>query len=730
MDAAPKEDILLLADEKFDFDLSLSSLSANEDDEVFFGPVGHKERCIAASLSNRTPEQPPGPASGSPGTWSPLTGEKFVEVYREAHLLALQIESLGRREAAQAARPAEPQSQDVERFVQESKLKIHLFEEEQKVAKSPTSLKRETFCVSESSLTTLPLLPPSGAPPSSALSSALPSTSAPTQRTQRPTCTSQPLPAQPSASHLLNQAGPPKRVTSKLQPPRTLAVRGRRPPPSLEKLKKEVTASLPRTNLSSEKESHGAVLPDKPRVPLDASSLPGSMQPGPGKRSLPVPNKMGLKKTLLKPPGSSNSLMKKPSSSGPTLSLASNMRSSPVASKVKSSEISGVPTSSLRALSNISKSSRTGPTMLRQSLPAAPAGASCRQAKGADAAQPMAEQPKAPSTSPLLQPKTPEHGDSRLDPDSISSASSQLNKTASVKRQDSSLNSKTIVVSTPTNLFKIPQFSIGEPLDGATPKFSQAQRLQSWPSDGRVVHSTPVRHPSGPTSRGLPGSMRTPMSARRMSALPTPASRRLSGLPRMTPQSMPRPMVSPLCVPARRLSSEPRKRCAVRAEPAQESGRSTSAEQVGRSLSPPESSPPVVPQALRFSPEKSDFPLPQGSTVGAAQDRAEPHEDLHPSEALLDIGLEQLTITPEAPGQAPADRPLIDFGSTPETNIVPRPSSRPLIDLMMNTPDADSSGVGKPMHPKLGQLIDLGSPLIQLSPEADKENLDSPLLKF
>lgn len=30
----------------------------------------------------------------------------------------------------------------------------------------------------------------------------------------------------------------------------------------------------------------------------------------------------------------------------------------------------------------------------------------------------------------------------------------------------------------------------------------------------------------------------------------------------------------------------------------------------------------------------------------------------------------------------------------------------------------------------LFQLIDLGSPLIHLSPEADKENVDSPLLKF
>ena len=39
---------------------------------------------------------------------------------------------------------------------------------------------------------------------------------------------------------------------------------------------------------------------------------------------------------------------------------------------------------------------------------------------------------------------------------------------------------------------------------------------------------------------------------------------------------------------------------------------------------------------------------------------------------------------------------------------------------------------GRVIHPVASvlQLIDLTSPLIQLSPEADKENVDSPLLKF
>ncbi|KAL4681857.1 hypothetical protein H8959_007334 [Pygathrix nigripes] len=186
-------DILLLADEKFDFDLSLSSSSANEDDEVFFGPVGHKERCIAASLelNNPVPEQPSLPASESPFAWSPLAGEKFVEVYKEAHLLALQIESSSRNQAAQAVKPEDPQSQGVDRFIQESKLKINLFEREKEMKKSPTSLKRETYYLSDS-----PLLGPSvGKPWLLASSPALPSSGAQASLTR--------VPGPPHSAHAL-----------------------------------------------------------------------------------------------------------------------------------------------------------------------------------------------------------------------------------------------------------------------------------------------------------------------------------------------------------------------------------------------------------------------------------------------------------------------------------------------------------------------------------------------
>ncbi|KAL1767237.1 B99 [Sigmodon hispidus] len=716
MDAgSEKEDILLLEDEKFDFDLSLSSSSANEDDEVFFGPVGHKERCIAASLD-----------SSSPCTWSPLTGEKFVEVYKEAHLLALQIESQGRREV-QAAKSKHPVNQGGERFVQDSQLKISLFEEEHKKEKSPMSLKRETFCLPspgvQPALGELQLL----ASPA-LLSSPVVADPVQTQSTQvLPSC-SEPLPGESRTSQAPNQAGPPRRITSKLQPPRALPVRGRHLHLATEKLKKEVPVSLQRTKMPKEKESQSDVLPDKPSTAPDAASR-GSC---PGKRSLPVPSKLGLKKTLLKPPGYTGNLTKRSSASGSASSLTAGARLSLAAGRAKSSGLSNIPTGSSRPQSNTSKLGKKGPTTLHQALPTAPARASCKQARRADAIQTVAEQPKASIPTPLSQqPQTPEQRGPRLDSNTLTS--SQLNKTVSIKRRDSHLNLKTEAVSTPTNPFKLPHFSVGDLTDGLTPKFSRTDRQQSWTPASRAVSSTPVRRSSGSTSQGLPSNMRTPKSTRRMSALPTPASRRLSGLPLMAPQSMPRALASPLCVAARRLSSEPRRRSTVRAELTQEGSSSVSGVQ-GKGLSSDEGSslPSSVPQALDFSPEKSDFPVFQGPTTEEAQGEAEPQEDVNPSEGLLlDVKLDQLTITPEAGARDLADCPLIDFSNTPESNMTLRPSTRPLIDLIMNTPDLDRNIVKKPPKTELGQLIDLGSPLIQLSPtEADKENVDSPLLKF
>uniref|UniRef100_A0A667H1I7 G2 and S-phase expressed 1 n=1 Tax=Lynx canadensis TaxID=61383 RepID=A0A667H1I7_LYNCA len=541
MEVPKKDDILLLADEKFDFDLSLSSSSANEDDEVFFGPVGHKERCVAASLelNPHVPEEPLLPGSEGHFTWSPLTGEKFVEVYTEAHLLAFQIESKSKNKAAQAARPEDLWSQSVERFIQESKLKINLFEKEMEMRKSPRSLKRETYYLSDS-----PLRAPLSQTPLGAASA-----QAGQAQTQGPLHSPRSsLPVEPGAAPPPNQAGPQKKVISQLVRPRASSVRG--------------------------KTIHAAA------------------------------EQLGPKRTLLKPSGCAGGLSRKSSSSGSVSGGISSVCASP---------------------------------------------ATCR----------------------------------------------------------------------------------GEPAESAMPKSCRAQRPYSCTSVGRVVvHSTPAGHSSGPASPGHLSGMTTPVSTRRGSALPTPASRRLSSLPRVTPKTVPRALASPVCVSALRLSSELRKKCAVRAAPTRAS-RSEAASGRQDSSSDGSCSPPsAVPQALNFSPEKSDLAVPKSITAEGVPAAAQPPEDTRPREAILvDLRLEQLAIAPKAEGPALVSPPLVDLGGTPEASVAPGSEGRPLIDLLINTPDVNRTTASKPLH-EVAQLIDLTSPLIQLSPEADKENVDSPLLKF
>ncbi|KAM7114539.1 G2 and S phase-expressed protein 1 isoform 1-T1 [Molossus nigricans] len=706
MEGPGKDEVLLLADEKFDFDLSLSSVSANEDDEVFFGPVGHKERCIAASLElgSQRPAEPPSPAPGSPLRWSPVPGEQFVEVYKEARLLALRIESSRRSHAAPAAGPHDAVSQeDVERFIQESQLKMNLFEKENKTRKSPNSLKRETYYLSDSPLGAPQ--PPSG--------QGLPS--APAQaglaRTPRPPLPARSLPVEPGPVHPPNLAGTQKKVVSKLLPPRAPSARGKSTREAVEPMK-EKPASPSRMKILNEKESHRDVPHYKPRAAQDVTSLPAlGSHLVQGKQSLPIPNKPGLKKSLLKPPGA-GALARKPRALGPVCAA-------PAAGREKSSERPSISADSSRPPSNPSQAGQAGTTAVQPALQADPA-AVCRPAQSPGLAVSTAEQPAAPTSPAVVQPQTPARGGPRLHAQPSSSLSSRLSR-AGGSRRDSFPNPKTRVMPAPASQFKTPKFPTGDPPDSATPRFSRAQRPQSCASAGRAIHSTPARRSSGPASR-------TPLSTRRVSALPTPAGRRLSGLPLLTPTTVPRTLPSPLCVSAQRLSSEPRGVRAVRAGPG--SSRQAAPQRSGASSDGRFSPPEAVPRALCFSPEESDVTVSESVTAELARGEAQPLEELAPGEAVLvDIRLDQLHLAPKAASSPRADAPLIDFCSTPEADVALRADSRPLIDLLVNTPDTDRNTGSKPL-PEVGQLIDLCSPLIQLSPEANKENVDSPLLKF
>ncbi|NXY01384.1 GTSE1 protein, partial [Pteruthius melanotis] len=143
-------DFPLLTDEKFDFDLSLSSTSGNED-EVFVGPVGHKERCIAASIEAKKCVS----ASDDKLTWSPLQGEKFLEIFKEAHSLALQIETGSNNKDTKISQSEEQENKIVETFVEDSKSKLKILRNKN-IEISPRAVKRETYCVQDSLACQLP----------------------------------------------------------------------------------------------------------------------------------------------------------------------------------------------------------------------------------------------------------------------------------------------------------------------------------------------------------------------------------------------------------------------------------------------------------------------------------------------------------------------------------------------------------------------------------------------
>ncbi|NXE22531.1 GTSE1 protein, partial [Ardeotis kori] len=148
-------DFPLLTDEKFDFDLSLSPASGNED-EVFVGPLGHKEKCIAVNIeAKESAEKKSMPASDDKLMWSPLTGEKFVEIFKEANLLAMQIETGSKNEQTKMSQSEERENKIIEKFVEDSKSKLKILRN-QNIGKSPRVVKRETYCVQDSPVCQLP----------------------------------------------------------------------------------------------------------------------------------------------------------------------------------------------------------------------------------------------------------------------------------------------------------------------------------------------------------------------------------------------------------------------------------------------------------------------------------------------------------------------------------------------------------------------------------------------
>nr|XP_020652671.1 G2 and S phase-expressed protein 1 [Pogona vitticeps]XP_020652672.1 G2 and S phase-expressed protein 1 [Pogona vitticeps]XP_020652674.1 G2 and S phase-expressed protein 1 [Pogona vitticeps] len=697
MEANSKErinnDVPLLTDEKFDFDLSLSPTSENED-EVFVGPIGHKEKCVAVFVeSQERTEGKNSPHSVDELTWSPLAGEKFIEIFKEAHLVALQLQSGSNAKRNKTGNLEEQKTEAVEKFVQESKSKLKILEKGIVVDKTPKAIKRETYCVSEIPVGQLPsLLQKHSRHPVKIMDSCqspqvLQNTSSPGKLGKL---------SEVSAVHLAQgKSDKNNKRTSTFQSVKGSSGFGNNSNLAVGQLKQgRLSSSSSRNNLNSLGSSED-LLSDKSSVTSDGGDTSfcssSSVQE---KRTLPTPSKIGIKTRQLKPP--SNVHMRKNTSSSSSSSVSSmnssfnsSLSISPKRGKVPTTVASKASANSSRLSSSASKIS------------------AIRSMKGS-----LVQMSHANSSGKPQQTTSATEGNPVSGPKYKAVVMCEASSTGTQK-EGSNPSQKLIQKS---SLANIRAYSSPKLKTKAVPPVSKedissenvaARVLQPFrtSSCGNVgsnaVVTPPVkRSEDGPalnSCSAVKSAVRNSSSNIRHSALPTPVGRRVSGIPTFTPKTVPRLMSSPNPVPLRQISSVSSKKTLTHSSKwAKESKtRVTSSSSSMEDLSPPQ----VAPIALCFSPENSSVEMEEKLT-----EKERPAKE----SLLIDIGLDN---TPVSIDKTPIviqeceNKPLIDLFNTPE--IIKAPSLKPSV-----------------------QLIDLSSPLIQLGPEENKENLDSPLLKF
>ncbi|XP_065521590.1 G2 and S phase-expressed protein 1 isoform X2 [Lathamus discolor] len=609
-------DIPLLTDEQFDFDLSLSPASGSED-EVFMGPVGHKEKCISVNIEAQSAEKESAPACDDKLMWSPLTGEKFVEIFKEARLLALQIETGSKNEQTKIKQSEELENKITETFVEDSKAKLKMLRN-QNIEASPRAVKRETYCVWESPACQLP---PCFQKESDKLLS-------------------------DAETHVLH-ALPDKSPVKILSPT------------------KPDSSSLTQTQKTKEgnMKATGKLPMAKPSSTLGKSNLLTTEEPKLGKH----PNistkgdlsSMGSPEDLISDKSGANAEVFESSFSGS--SSAQDKKALPAPSKAADAETSR---SQARSVSTPKISSAV-------SLVKSSASATSSEAVGS--------------------------GIQRLN-----SAPSLHNKDGSATKGSLCPKPKARALSVPTSQTKVPVKTQDTPSNRSAPKAVPSVGLPFCGTFGSAMAvSTPVKASEDGFFQNACFSERsvsmTPASLKR-SGLPTPL-RRISGFPAVTPRSAPRMAFSSRAASVCQNSSFSTKKT-LRAGSKQTKESKTQISSSEDDTSPP----PVLPLALNFSPEKNATEVVEDK-LKEADVQNQLAEEKKAEAILVDIGVDiSLPHTLEC-----ENKPLIDLSNTPEMNKI-----TPL----------------RPMFPGQVKLIDLSSPLITLSPDMNKENLDSPLLKF
>ncbi|KAM9581135.1 G2 and S phase-expressed protein 1 [Guaruba guarouba] len=683
----------LLTDEQFDFDLSLSPASGSED-EVFTGPLGHKEKCISVNIEAQSAEKESAPASDDKLMWSPLTGEKFVEIFKEARLLALQIETGSKNKQTKIKQSEELENKTTETFVEDSKAKLKMLRNQNAEA-SPRALKRETYCVWESPACQLP---PCFQKESDKLLSDAETHVLHTLPDKSPVKTL--LSPTKIASSSLTQTQKTKegnmKATGKLPmaKPSSTLVKSNLLTTEEPKLGKHPNISTKR-DLNSMGSSED-LISDKSSAYSEVfeSSFSGSSS-AQDKKALPAPSKPDLKKvTHLKLPGVG--LPRKTTSSLSSFSsinssLNSSLPISPIGKNGKSSMSSKVSVSGSKLSSSTNRSAFVRPTKV-SSLQAANAETSRSQARSVCTPKISSAVSLGKSSASAASSEAVGSGIQRL-----SSAHSLHNKDGSATKGSLCPKPKARALSVPTSQTKVPVKTGATPSNRSAPQAVPSIGLPFCGTFGSAMAvSTPVKASEDGFFQNACFSERsvsmTPASLKQ-SGLPTPL-RRISGFPAVTPRSAPRMAFSSHAASVCQNSSfSTKKILAAGSKQTKESKTQVSSSE--DDTSPP----PVLPLALNFSPEKNATEVVGNKLKEAELQRGN-------SEAIL-----------------------VDFGVDTSLPHILECENRPLIDLS-NTPEVNKITPLKPVFSGQVKLIDLSSPLITLSPDVNKENLDSPLLKF
>ncbi|NXS56676.1 GTSE1 protein, partial [Brachypteracias leptosomus] len=574
--------------------------SGNED-EVFVGPLGHKEKCIAVNIETKeNTEKKNTSASDGKLIWSSLTEKPFEEISKEAHLLALQIQKGSKNEQTKISQSEEWESMTVEKFVEDSKLKLKILRN-LNIEKSPRAVKRETYCVQGSPACQLPPCFQEGSdkPLSDDKAHALhtPPNRSPVKIHESPT---------EMASSLLSQEQKTKgrntKATGKLsmaKPPSTL---GKNNLLILEKPKPgEHTSISTKRDLNSIGSSE-ELISDKSSAASDVfeSFFSGSSS-AQDKKALPAPSKPGLKKIInLKLPDVASGLTKTTSlSSSSVSSISSSPHSSlsisPIGKNGKSSM------SSKASVSGSKLSSRTGrlalvrPTRL-SSWQAANPEKSREQARPASASRISSAVNLSKSSASATTSEAVGSGIQRLSSVPNLQKLCQQNKDGSATKGSLCPKPRARVLSALASQTKAPVKTGDTPTNKLAPKATPSLGLTFCGTlASAMVVSTPVKASGDGVFPERSVSM-TPASLKR-SGLPV---RRISGFPAVTPKTAPRVAFSPHVASVRQSSSFSTKK-SLTAGFKQTKESKTQISSSEDDTSPP----PVLPLALDFSPEKT-----------------------------------------------------------------------------------------------------------------------------